>query len=149
MLWREKNKMWCPVLDCAQIITVKQTYEQTNTDKATSIWLVKDKEIRALQGPYQTTYFLSISKVLFLTYLLFGFNLTFPFNSEVQRWLYYYVNQNWTYICPWKTSCDSSITFHILILASRPPDVIARSRVKLSISVIASWWPKLIYTKFY
>lgn len=48
-----------------------------------------------------------------------------------------------SYPCPLKTSCDSSTTFQTLRLLSRPPDVAARSRLRLSIAVTLSWWPNL------
>ena len=42
-----------------------------------------------------------------------------------------------------KTSCDSSRIFHTRIELSRPPAVTARSRARLSMAVIPSWWPNL------
>lgn len=48
------------------------------------------------------------------------------------------INIQITHGSPLNTSCDSSTTFQIRILASLPPDVIALSRNRLSIPVIAS-----------
>ena len=54
-----------------------------------------------------------------------------------------------SYPCPLKTSCDSSTTFQTLRLLSRPPDVAARSRLRLSIAVTLSWWPNLQMKKIH
>ncbi len=47
------------------------------------------------------------------------------------------------YLCPLKTSCDSSITFHTLRVLSLAPAVTGRSLDKQSIPVTVSWWPNL------
>lgn len=47
------------------------------------------------------------------------------------------------HLCPWKISCDSSTTFHILTVRSLMPAVTGRSRLRQSIEETLSWWPNL------
>ena len=48
-----------------------------------------------------------------------------------------------THLCPWNTSCDSSITFHTLTVRSFMPADTGRSRLRQSMDDTLSWWPNL------
>ena len=48
-----------------------------------------------------------------------------------------------THLCPWKTSCDSSMIFHTLTVRSFMPAVTGRSRLRQSMDDTLSWWPNL------